>query len=403
MKNFVKQFRIIVLMGYVMTSCTSTNNDSVDSYLGFDIPMDSLDTFITSKMAEYNIPGISIALINDGEVVYHKIDGYANVEEKLPVTKQTIFEGASISKPVFGFFVMTFVEEGVLDLDKPLYQYLQYPDIAHDERYKKITARMALSHQTGFQNWREDDEDNTLKIQFEPGTDYFYSGEGYQYVTQVLKHILNTDDAGLETEFQKRIGKPIGLEHTVYIQNDYTRKYKAEPYDENNNRVDWKNNYWVKKEDSIFSAPASLHSESLDFSKWMVAVMNKDVLSNESYEELLKPHSKVPYDEFDVRYTLGFTHINLPLTNVYCHGGNNIGFTSWFLLDTEKDWGYVLFTNSEYGEQLGQDMFFYLMADPGHTKLYGTIAVFAILLILVLVFFIRWMIRRMRKSKILNT
>ncbi|MFD2564042.1 serine hydrolase domain-containing protein [Aquimarina rubra] len=399
MKNFVKQFRIIVLIGYVMTSCTSTNNDSVDSYLGFDIPKDSLDTFITSKMAEYKIPGISIAIINDGEVVYHKIDGYANVEEKLPVTKQTIFEGASISKPVFGFFVMTFVEEGVLDLDKPLYQYLEYPDIAHDERYKKITTRMALSHQTGFQNWREDDEDNTLKIQFEPGTDYFYSGEGYQYVTQVLKHILNTDDAGLEAEFQKRIGKPIGLEHTIYIQNDYTRKHKAEPYDENNNRVDWQNNYWVKKEDSIFSAPASLHSEPIDFSKWMIAVMNEDILSQESYKELLKPHSKVPYDEFDVRYTLGFTNIKLPLTNVYCHGGNNIGFTSWFLLDTKKDWGYVLFTNSEFGEQLGQDMFFYLLADPSKTKLYVTLSIFSILLILVVVFFLKWVIRRIRKRK----
>ncbi|WP_299256044.1 serine hydrolase [uncultured Aquimarina sp.] len=399
MKNFAKQFSVILLIGQLITSCTSINSDSIDSYLGFDIPKDSLDTFIKSKMDEYKIPGISIAIINEGEVVYHKTEGYANLEEKLPVTKQTVFEGASISKPVFGFFVMTFVEQGILDLDKPLYEYMEYPDIAHDERYKKITARMALSHQTGFQNWREDDEDNTLKIQFEPGTDYFYSGEGYQYVTQVLKHILNIDDAGLEAEFQKRVGKPIGLNHTVYIQNDYTRKYKAEPYDEDNNWVDWENNYWVKKEDGVFSAPASLHSEPIDFSKWMIAVMNNDILLAESYEELLKPHSKVPYDDFDVRYTLGFTNIKVPFTNIYCHGGNNIGFTSWFLLDPEKDWGYVLFTNSEYGEELGQDMLFYLLADPGNAKLYVVISIFSILLILVIVFFVKWIIRRIKKRK----
>ncbi|WP_298541723.1 serine hydrolase domain-containing protein [uncultured Aquimarina sp.] len=399
MRNFVKKFSVIVLIGCLITSCTSVDNDSVDSYLGFDIPKDSLDTFISTKMAEYKIPGISIAIINEGKVVYNKTQGYANAEEKSPITEQTIFEGASISKPVFGFFVMTFVEEGILDLDKPLYEYMEYPDIAHDERYKKITTRMALCHQTGFQNWREDDEDNILKIQFEPGTDYFYSGEGYQYITQVLKHILNTDDKGLEAEFQKRIGKPIGLEHTVYVQDDYTRKHKAEPYDENNNWVDWKNNYWFKKENNIFSAPASLHSESIDFSKWMIAVMNEEILSEESYTELLKPHSKVPYDEFDVRYTLGFTNIQIPFTNIYCHGGNNIGFTSWFLLDTEKDWGYILFTNSEYGEQLGQDMFFYLLADPGSTKLYITIGVLSILLILVIVFFVKRIIRRIRKRK----
>jgi len=399
MIKFVKQFGVVVLISSLLLNCTSKNKDSIDSYLGFDIPKDSLDAFITSKMDAYKIPGISVAIINDGKVVYHRIEGYANVEKELPITKQTIFEGASISKPMFGFFVMTLVEEGILDLDKPLYQYMEYPDIAHDERYKEITARMALSHQTGFQNWREDDEDNILKIQFEPGTDYFYSGEGYQYVTQVLKHILKTDDAGLEEEFQKRVGRPIGLDHTVYIQNAYTRKHKAEPYDEKNNWVDWENNYWVKKEDGIFSAPASLHSEPIDFSKWMIAVMNKEVLSAESYKELFKPHSKVPYDDFDVRYTLGFVNIKIPFTDIYSHGGNNIGFTSWFLMDTEKDWGYVLFTNSEYGEQLGQDVFFYTVADPGRTKLYITLGLISVFLILVVILIIRKIIKHVRKHK----
>ncbi len=399
MRSLLKRIFVVGFIISLITGCVSNKKNTIDSYLGFDIPKDSLDAFIKAKMDAHNINGISFAVINNGEVVYHKVDGYANVEKKLPVTKQTIFEGASISKPMFGFFVMTFVEEGLLDLDKPLYQYLEYPDIAYDERYKKITARMALSHQTGFQNWREDDKDNTLKIQFEPGTDYFYSGEGYQYMTQVLKHILDTDDDGLEKEFQKRVGEPIGLKHTVYIQNEYTRTHKAEPYDENNTPVDWKNNYWVKKEDGIFSAPASIHSESIDFSKWMIAVMNKEVLSKESYKELLKPHSKVPYDDFDVRYTLGFTNILLPFTDIYCHGGNNIGFTSWFTLDTEKDWGYILFTNSEYGEQLGQEVFFYMVADPGGTKLYVIIGVISILLILVVVFFAKWVVKRVRKRK----
>ncbi|MDH7445422.1 serine hydrolase domain-containing protein [Aquimarina sp. 2201CG14-23] len=313
MKKFMLYLGILGFLGTFSMSCTSRENSSIDSYLGFDIPKDSLDVFIDAKMKEYKISGASIAIINNGEVVYHKIEGYANVEEKKAVTAQTIFEGASISKPVFGFFIMTFVEEGILDLDKPLYQYLEYPDIAHDERYKRITARMVLSHQSGFQNWREDDKDNMLKIQFDPGTDYLYSGEGYDYLTQVLKHVLRIDDKGLEEEFQKRIARPMGMDHTVYIQNDYTRKNKAEPYDKNNNWIDWKNDYWFKKDDNKFSSPASIHSESIDFSKWMIGVMNEDVLSPKSYEELLKPHSKVPYDDFDVRYTLGFANLKVHL------------------------------------------------------------------------------------------
>ena len=115
-------------------------------------------------MDSLNIPGLSIAVINDGKVVYHQTFGFANLEKKLPVTKKTIFEGASLSKSVFAFFTMKYVEEGRLDLDKPLYEYLPNADIAYDERYKKITARMVLSHRSGLPNWRENEEDKKLKI-----------------------------------------------------------------------------------------------------------------------------------------------------------------------------------------------------------------------------------------------
>lgn len=391
MKNYIKAFSILAILFF---SCSSRDKSAVNSYLGFDIPKDSISSYIDSKMTEYNINGISIAIINKGEVVYHHVKGYANTELKRVVTKQTIFEGASISKPVFSFFVMTFVEEGLLDLDKPLYQYLPNDAIAYDERYKKITSRMVLSHRSGFQNWREDDEDKTLKIQFEPGTDYFYSGEGYQYLAEVLKHLLKTDWNGLEAEFQKRIAKPIGMENTVFIENEYTKRYKAEPYDENNEWIDWKNNYWSKKDDGIFSAPASIHSESIDFSKWMIAVMNNGILKEESYNELLKPHSKVPYDGFDVSYTLGFVTPHIPFTNVYMHGGNNIGFTSSFALDTEKNWGYVLFTNSEYGEKLGEEFLLYMFAGPDKTKLYLTIAFILVSLSIVL----RYVFKRLKRK-----
>ncbi len=399
MYTLIKYLVAVIVFTTLLLSCSDSNSETMDSYLGFDIPKATFDKFLDDKMKEYDIPGLSIAVVNDGKVVYHQTKGFANVAEQTPVTTKTIFEGASMSKPVFGFFVMTLVEEGVLDLDKPLYEYMEYPDIAHDDRYKKITARMALSHRSGFPNWREDNEDEKLNIQFDPGTDYFYSGEGYQFVTQVLKQILKTDDAGLEAEFQKRVGEPIGLEHTVYIQNEYTRKHKAEPYDKDANWIDWENEYWAQKEDGNFYAPSSIHSEPLDFSKWMIAVMNQEILSPVSYAELFKSHSKVPYDGVDVSYTLGFLNIHFPFTNIYLHSGNNEGFTSWFTLDTEKDWGFVVFTNSEYGEQLGQELFFYMLADPGRTKLYIALGVSFIFLILVIVFIIRAAIRSFRRAK----
>lgn len=356
MSKFGSHLICILFPIIVFTNYTSKSVDGIKNYKGSSISMDTLDNYLKSRMQKLNIPGLAIALINDGKVVYHRTMGYANVEERLKVTDKTIFEGASLSKSVFAFFAMTYVEEGKLDLDKPLYQYLPYPDIEYDERYKKITARMVLSHRSGFPNWREDEEDKKLKLKFEPGADFLYSGEGYQYLAMVLKHIEGTDWPGLEAAFQNKIAKPLGMEHTVFIQTSYTQAHKAEPYDENGKWIDWRNDYWHKKGKDVFGAAYSIHSEPIDFSKWMIALMNQTLLSADSYKELFKRHSKLDNPTINVHYTLGFYKIN----DVLAHAGDNTGFTCFYALDTEKDWGYILFTNSKFGQTLGNELLDYM-------------------------------------------
>src|SRR6185312_17072903 len=106
---------------------------------------------------------------------------------------------ASLSKAAFATVVMRLVQQRKLDLDKPVYQYLpnplpeypSYADLSGDPRYKKITLRMLLSHTTGFANWRAFEDDHKLKIHFEPGTRYAYSGEGIelgQLVVETVTH-----------------------------------------------------------------------------------------------------------------------------------------------------------------------------------------------------------------------
>ena len=189
------------------------------------------------------------------------------------------------------------------------------------------------------------------------------------------------------------------MKHTVFIENEYTEKYKAAAYVQQE-RVDVANNYWSKKDDGIFSAPASIHSESLDFSKWMIAVMNKEGLNEVNFNELFTPHSLVEEtDYYNIYYTLGFSKPEIPFTNLYLHGGNNIGFTSWFALDIDKKWGYVLFTNSEYGEQLGEEMLFYLLAGPDKTKLYWIVGSVLLLVISSLIYLVFRIIKRVKERK----
>ena len=369
------------------------------SFFGFSFPAQELDEYLETRMTEEGIAGLSYAVINDGKVRHHRTMGYADLEQELPISDKTIFEGASISKAVFAFLAMTYVEDGQLDLDKPLFEYLPNPDLAHDARYKDITARLVLCHQSGLPNWRENEEDGLLKIYSDPGTEYRYSGEGYQYLAIVLKQLEGQTWQGLESAFQKRVAIPLGMEHTVFIQTPYTRQHKAEPY-EKGERVDWENNYWYKKDSGVFVAPSSIHSEPIDFSKWMIAIMDQELLTGSSYQEMLKDHVKIPATDLDIHYTLGFFSLPFPFANTYGHGGDNEGFTSYFMLNTKKDWGYVLFTNSEYGQQLGEELFEYLLFGPDLTIPIVVLIIFSLGVLSIIYLFVRWIMRNMRSAKI---
>ncbi len=320
-------------------------NQSIKNLLDKEIAVDSINSFLELAMKQHKVPGISLAIINDSKVVYHTVKGYADVEKKQIVTSQTIFEGASLSKPLFAYFVMQFVDAGKLDLDTPLYTYLPYTDIAHDERYKKITARMVLSHTTGFPNWRTDFEDKKLFMSFDPGTSFQYSGEGYEYLAKVLAHLHDIDKVELEKVYQQKIAQPLGLKYTKYVQDTYNVKHKASPY-KDGKRIEGED------ETDVFGAAFSIHSEAKDFSKWLIALLDQKGLSKEGFNELFKtqltlPENAIQRQEGVTGWTLGFAEAPLPFGTVYAHGGNNPGYTSLFVIHREKKWGFIMFTNAD--------------------------------------------------------
>lgn len=154
---------------------TSISNAQINTHSGKRINVAVLESKVRKAMDSLRIPGMSLAIINKGKIVYVKGFGFANLENRKPVTAQTNFEAASMSKPVFSFYVQRLANDGIIDLDKPLFKYLPATDI-NDERYKKITARMVLSHTTGLPNWREGEK---MELAFDPGSAFSYSGEGY--------------------------------------------------------------------------------------------------------------------------------------------------------------------------------------------------------------------------------
>lgn len=148
-------FLIIILFLSTLQSCKKENQlKGIETYKGKKTTINDIDKFVKFQIDSLNIPAISIAIINDGKIVYHNNLGISNIKNNTIVDEKSIFTAASLSKPVFAFFVMKLSEKGIIDLDRPLHYYLPDEEMEKDQRYKNVSARMVLSHKTGFPNWR---------------------------------------------------------------------------------------------------------------------------------------------------------------------------------------------------------------------------------------------------------
>ncbi len=184
----------------------------------------ALEAAVRSAMARTGAQGLATAVIENGRVADVRVYGLRNAKGD-PLTRQTVMYGASITKAVVAYVVMQLVDEGRLDLDTPLAAYLPKPlpeygnldaygnwgDLAGDERWRRITARHVLTHATGFANFSFLEPDEKLRIHFDPGARYGYSGEGMMLLQFALETGLGLD---LAAEAQRRVFDRFGMRRT---------------------------------------------------------------------------------------------------------------------------------------------------------------------------------------------
>ncbi|MBW8838593.1 MAG: beta-lactamase family protein, partial [Gemmatimonadetes bacterium] len=150
-------------------------------------PMTQLEKQLPGLMKQHRVPGVSLAVISGGKMTERRAFGVKDAASAVPVDEATMFEAASMSKPVFAYAVLKLCERGVLDLDTPLTRYTSSRFLEGDPRLELITARHVLEHTTGFPNWRS--ESQPLSIAFTPGSRWSYSGEGYSYLQSVITEL----------------------------------------------------------------------------------------------------------------------------------------------------------------------------------------------------------------------
>jgi CubicO group peptidase (beta-lactamase class C family) len=350
---------------------------------GSKIAVGEIDKIVKRLMDTANVQGLDLAILNNKKTAFIRSYGFRNKVKNELLDTNSVMYGASFSKAVFAYLTMKLVEEKIIGLDKPLYQYLSKPisvyeyfsDLRSDDRWKQITARMCLSHTTGLPNVRwlhpttgVEDTLGVIKIYFKPGTKYAYSGEGLKLLQLVIEEITNktVEDLAIEKVFT-----PIGMKRTGYIWHKEFDDNYAIGHLENGDLN-------PKKKRTVPVASGSLVTTISDYAKFIECVMQKKGLSKKLYRQMLSPqikiYSKVQFptiteatttDNKDIAlsYGLGWGLLNCKYGKAFFKEGHDDAWRNYNINFIDKGISIIIMTNSANGELIFKELLETLIAD----------------------------------------
>jgi CubicO group peptidase (beta-lactamase class C family) len=332
---------------------------------------EELDKKIPILLQEFMVPGIAIAIIEDGELVLQKAYGFADVGKGEKVTTQTGFNIGSISKTIAAWGVMKLVEEGKIDLDAPAENYVtrwKLPESDFDS--KKVTVRRLLSHTAGlslhgYPGWTANDRLSTIEESLDgrnngpgsvemiikPGTKWKYSGGGYTILQLIVEELTRQK---FEDYMQTQVLNPLGMTSSSYKIDKAILENSSLEHDSFGEQIDFE----------LFTAQAAagLHTTIEDFTRFAYASLfaHKDnktyntVLTEKTIEEMMNP-APASNDS----YGLGYQVQNIPTTSYSLkgHGGANTGWHAFFRVNPDTNDGFIMITNGGSGRNIYRQVF----------------------------------------------
>ncbi|HEY2806905.1 MAG TPA: serine hydrolase domain-containing protein [Gemmatimonadales bacterium] len=322
----------------------------------------ALQQLTTELMQRHTVPGVSLALVKDGQIAWHCGLGVRDAASRAPVDEHTVFEAASVSKTVFAWSVMQLSDRGVLTLDTPLTHYTPDRILAGDPRLERITARHVLSHTSGLPNFRS--RAHPLRLQFTPGSRFSYSGEGYWYLQTVVTHLAGRVDAGrcgayeaglqvcasdIDTWLKRNVLAPLHMDDSTYVWNDRLERQSAGPHDASGKPLPLSRP--TATDAARYAAMGGLRTTALDYARFLIGVLTPETpvppgLSRQAREEMLRPQIRV--DDTN-SWALGWQIHRTPAGTLIQHEGGQTGFLAFTAASIERRSGYVMLTNSANG------------------------------------------------------
>lgn len=283
--RFLPDFRLLRTLPAIVLAFAGSDAHALPSSA-------DVDAKVAQAMEATGARGLAMAVIDDGRVRHVGSYGHRNARGDRLET-DTVMYGASLTKAVFGYAVMQLVDEGTLDLDRPIAADLskplpEYPDedayapwsgLAGDERWRRLTPRILLTHSAGFANFAFLEPDGRLRIHFEPGTRYAYSGDGLILLQFVLERGLGLD---LGARMQKNI-------FDRFAMTDTSMRWR--PEFARNLADGWRADGSVEPHDerSTVRASGSMDTTIADMANFAAAYARGDGLSKRTRAELVKP------------------------------------------------------------------------------------------------------------------
>lgn len=324
-----------------------------------------LEAQIPPLLTAGRVPGLSLALVENGRLVWSRGFGVLHAGSAVPVDTDTLFEAGSISKTVFAYAVMKLRDRGLLDLDKPLTGYIPERWLTGDPRLDRITARHVLSHTSGLPNWRSTED--PLRIQFEPGTQHHYSGEGYSYLQLVVAHLtgrVSTDacetlydgirvcETEIDAYMKASLLRPFGMATSGYVWDDALAGRIAGPHD-----LEGKPLTRPKATPLLaarFGAAGGLSTTPTEYARFLIEVLDPKPadafrLSAATRAEMIRPQVRL-HDS--ASWALGWQVLHQPPGDLLSHGGDNPGFKAFMVGSVARRSGYILMTNGDNGSEV---------------------------------------------------
>lgn len=320
-----------------------------------------------ASLKRHNAAAVGIAIIRDGRITW--TGTFGEQSPGVPATAATMFNVASLAKPVTAEVTMRLVSAGVISLDEPMSAHWIDPDIANDPRQKLLTPRIALSHQTGFPNWRFQNKDKKLAFTAEPRSGFTYSGEGYEYLRRYLE---KKTGKGFESLAEETVFAPAGMKNAAFSERSWMKGRTAMPMDRDGafKPADLAREGKPNAADNLFVTTG-------DYATFIISVINQEGLTPAVAAERLRRQVDIPapaackpnIDQVAIagcpdvtEFGLGWITYRFGDRAILSNTGNDWGeFAIVYIEPATRD-GLVIFVNGGNGVPVAMDAM--AMVDP---------------------------------------